>query len=293
VFNDCDNDGFYNRGDNCPLVANGPLEDNQADSDVDDIGDACDLAGAGGIGKGPNTPDGQPIVLTPNDLQVAMDISGPALGEGTPTPTPTPTATPSVTGTVPATVTGTVTVTATATAPGVEDICSPVIPGTYNGLVRLNGVPAPGGYEVIAKVGGAEWGSAVVSGGRYAMDIPGHLVAAPPCFEAGALAFEINGATCTTTPPTDTWAAGLHDVDLSCAAVPTATATATPAATTPAPSPTKTATPTATPAKPPPTGGGGLSGDQGLPLWAIVVAGWASLMALAGLGTLATRVVKR
>jgi hypothetical protein len=95
------------------------------------------------------------------------------------------------------------------------------------------------------------------------------------------------------TPATDAWASGLHDVDLSCAAAATATATATPAATTPAATPTKTATPTATPAKPPPTGGGGLGGDQGLPLWAMIVAGWASLMALAGVGTLATRIVKR
>jgi hypothetical protein len=30
-----------------------------------------------------------------------------------------------------------------------------------------------------------------------------------------------------------------------------------------------------------------------LPLWAMIVAGWASLMALAGVGTLATRIVKR
>ena len=275
---DCDGDFFRNRGDNCPLVAN-----DQADADTDNIGDVCDIRG-----NGPTTPDGEPIVVDPS---VDVDISGPACGEATPTPTPTPTATPSVTGTVPATVTGTVTT--TATTPPVEDICPPVIPGTYNGLVRLNGVPAPSGYEVIAKVGGAEWGSAVISGGRYAMDIPGHLVAAPPCFEAGALTFEINGATCTMTPATDAWASGLHDVDLSCAAAATATATATPAATTPAATPTKTATPTATPAKPPPTGGGGLGGDQGLPLWAMIVAGWASLMALAGVGTLVTRIVKR
>ncbi|MCJ7510638.1 MAG: hypothetical protein MUP14_07120 [Dehalococcoidia bacterium] len=53
--NDCDLDGYNNRQDNCPLVANGQLQDNQADSDSDwmvlnadlgpssdAIGDACD-----------------------------------------------------------------------------------------------------------------------------------------------------------------------------------------------------------------------------------------------------------
>ncbi len=39
---DEDGDGYVNRGDNCPLVANGLSEDNQADDDGDGIGDACD-----------------------------------------------------------------------------------------------------------------------------------------------------------------------------------------------------------------------------------------------------------
>jgi hypothetical protein len=304
---DCDKDGYLNRLDNCPTVPNGctdaecagsnpydPSWDNQADADADMIGDTCDTSPPG---NGKNTPDGARIVTDP-DLTADVDIDGLDCTTGTPTPTPTPTPAGSVTPTVtvPSTVISTVTTTPTATVPPVEDICPPVIPGTYNGLVRLNGAPAPSGYEVIAKVADKEWGSATVSGGRYAMDIPGHLSAGPPCFEAGALAFEINGAKCTTTPTADTFAAGLHDVDLSCAAV--ATATPTPAATTtPAASPTKTATATATatttPAKPPPSGGGGLSGDQGLPPWAIVLAGWCSLMVLAGLGTVATRIVKR
>jgi len=48
---DYDNDVFANRGDNCPLVANGPNQaDNQTDTDMDDIGDACDPY--------PYTPDG-------------------------------------------------------------------------------------------------------------------------------------------------------------------------------------------------------------------------------------------
>lgn len=39
---DEDNDGYQNRQDNCPLDPNGEAEDNQEDSDLDTIGDACD-----------------------------------------------------------------------------------------------------------------------------------------------------------------------------------------------------------------------------------------------------------
>jgi Thrombospondin type 3 repeat len=47
---DHDGDGFPNRGDNCPIVAN----PDQRDADRDDIGDACD--------PNPQTPDGAEIV---------------------------------------------------------------------------------------------------------------------------------------------------------------------------------------------------------------------------------------
>ena len=39
---DHDGDGYLNRGDNCPLLANGEAETNQKDSDLDQIGDVCD-----------------------------------------------------------------------------------------------------------------------------------------------------------------------------------------------------------------------------------------------------------
>ena len=42
VDSDEDADGYPNRQDNCPLDANGEAEDNQADEDSDQIGDACD-----------------------------------------------------------------------------------------------------------------------------------------------------------------------------------------------------------------------------------------------------------
>ena len=48
---DEDADGYLNRQDNCPLVANGEAEeDNQGDRDLDQIGDACD--------PNPDDPDG-------------------------------------------------------------------------------------------------------------------------------------------------------------------------------------------------------------------------------------------
>ena len=61
---DEDLDGYLNRQDNCPLVANGENEDNQADSDVDEfgnevgdqIGDACD--------PNPDTPDGELLIVS-------------------------------------------------------------------------------------------------------------------------------------------------------------------------------------------------------------------------------------
>ena len=277
LFNDCDGDSFYNRGDNCPLVANA----DQADADADDIGDICD--------PNPNTRDGSSIVVQAPALQVDIDITGgtacSAVGEETPTPTPTPTATAAATGT--ATATGTPTPEGTATPTTVAgEGCAPVIPGTYNGLVRLNGAPAAAGYEVTAVIDGTEWGSAIVSGGRYALDVPQKLPAAEPCFAAGTITFQVNGATCE---PTEEWASGLHDVDLTCAAVPTVVPPTVPPGT-----PTVPATPVVTPVKPPSTGGGGLGGPaDGLPLWALTLAGWAALTAVAGFGTLAARMRKQ
>jgi hypothetical protein len=168
----------------------------------------------------------------------------------------------------------------TPTEPSVEDICPPVFPGTYSGLVRIDGQPAASGYEVTASVDGMEWGSAIVSAGRYAMDIPDHLPSVPPCFEGGTITFAVDGMTCTASPDAE-WAAGLQAVDLDCApAAPPVTPTEEPTPTTPA-------APTVTPVSPPPSGGGGLAGSStGLPLWALALASWAGLTIVAGLGTL-------
>jgi hypothetical protein len=166
------------------------------------------------------------------------------------------------------------------------ETCSPVFPGTYNGRVLIDGKPAASGYQLTATIDDLQWGSAIISGGRYAMDIPDHMPTVQPCFEGGTITFALNGMTCTPAEEgADVWNAGIRDVDLNCAPVaPPVTPTVTP---TVAPPPTVTpAGPTVTPAKPPSTGAGGMAGSgPGLPLWAMALAGWVGLMAVAGLGT--------
>ncbi len=53
---DQDFDGYLNRQDNCPQAPNGLSQDNQADADMDGIGDACDTIANGS--QGPTVPDG-------------------------------------------------------------------------------------------------------------------------------------------------------------------------------------------------------------------------------------------
>jgi hypothetical protein len=101
---DEDDDGYTNRGDNCPLVANGADPDNQADRDTDSIGDACD--------QNPDTPDGG--TASPVDVTVTADV---VISGGAPAASPTTApASPTTAAASPtAAATGTAVATATAT----------------------------------------------------------------------------------------------------------------------------------------------------------------------------------
>ena len=78
---DEDGDGFMNRGDNCPAVANA----DQTDKDADYIGDICDTAGAGGIGQGPDVADGTPVTTV---VEAPVEITGGAPAESPTTAAP-------------------------------------------------------------------------------------------------------------------------------------------------------------------------------------------------------------
>ena len=175
-------------------------------------------------------------------------------GTATPTATPEATATPEGTAT--------------------PQTCAPVIPGTYNGTVTVNGVPAPDGTTVTASIGGVAWATDTTSGGRYVFDVPATLPTTEPCFSGGEVSFTCDSAAATETA---TWNSGLHDLNLTCGAASTATVP-------PPVTVTVTVVPsTATPVVPPPTGMGA-GGDGGFLWWPLALAA-AALAAVAGLYT--------
>ena len=98
---DEDGDGCYNRGDNCPLVANGAADaDNQGDSDFDGIGDACDPNpdDADSEGEAPEASTSQDVTITEAAATPAVETPTPTVAPpATPVATPTPAVTPAPT----------------------------------------------------------------------------------------------------------------------------------------------------------------------------------------------------
>jgi hypothetical protein len=68
---DADGDGVPDASDNCPTIANGPAEDNQADGDSDGLGDACDNC----VAKS-NPPASYPAFRTTTGGQLDDDADG-------------------------------------------------------------------------------------------------------------------------------------------------------------------------------------------------------------------------
>jgi hypothetical protein len=105
---DEDGDDYLNRGDNCPLAANGVADaDNQKDSDFDGIGDACD--------PHPNDADSEGEALESFGSQDVTITAAAAPTVETPTATVAPPTAPAATPTAVATPTAAVTPTASPT----------------------------------------------------------------------------------------------------------------------------------------------------------------------------------
>jgi hypothetical protein len=98
---DEDGDIYSNRGDNCPLVANGVAAGgNQKDSDSDGIGDACDPNpdDADSEGEAPEVTLAQDVTITAAATATPSPTAKATPPAATPTPPPakSPTATPAV-----------------------------------------------------------------------------------------------------------------------------------------------------------------------------------------------------
>jgi hypothetical protein len=171
------------------------------------------------------------------------------------------------------TTTATPEATATEEATATPQTCAPVIPGTYNGTVTVNGAPAPDGTAITASIGGVAWATDTTSGGRYVFDVPATLPTTEPCFSGGDISFTCDGAAAAETA---TWNSGLHDLNLTCGPVPTETVVPTEV-------PTETVTtPVATPTALPPTGMGS-GGEGGGFLWWPLALAAAAFTAVSGL----------
>jgi len=116
----------------------------------------------------------------------------------------------------------------------VQTSCPPALPATYSGTVRVDGQPTPEPLTLTASIDGQDWATAVISDGRYDIDIPQHPPQTPPCFPgSGTILFTLDGYTCMPAEKEEgarwvalgyrSFAPGLHDVDLVCLPAPTPT----------------------------------------------------------------------
>lgn len=139
---DHDSDNYYNRGDLCPLVANGPAQKdvagvgNQLDTDMDDIGDACD--------KNPTTPDGELIERSPTDTVTITGGAAAATPTVAPAETPAPTVIALVTPTVAPKLTPKATPTAAATAAATPKV-TPTVVAPKTTPTAISGAAGGGG----------------------------------------------------------------------------------------------------------------------------------------------------
>jgi soluble lytic murein transglycosylase-like protein len=122
----------------------------------------------------------------------------------------------------------------TSTPSAAKATCTPVVPSTYSGTVRVDGEPAADALTLTASIDGQAWATAVTSDGRYTISIPQHTPETPPCFPGnGTILFTLDGYTCMPAEEQDgtQWVAcgyhsftpGFHDVDFVCLAMPTPT----------------------------------------------------------------------
>jgi hypothetical protein len=120
------------------------------------------------------------------------------------------------------------------TSSSARALCPPALPATYSGTVRLDGQPAVEALTLTASIDGEAWATAIISDGRYTMDIPQHAPETEPCFPgSGTIVFSLDGYICMPAEEREgtVWVAlgyrsftpGLHDTDLVCLATPTPT----------------------------------------------------------------------
>ncbi|MCJ7510274.1 MAG: hypothetical protein MUP14_05240 [Dehalococcoidia bacterium] len=153
---DHDADMYVNRGDLCVLVDNY----DQKDTDNDDIGDACDTVGAGGIGLGPDKRDGELLeVYLPSTVKLTGAAAAPTPTTVAPAVTPT-TVAPAVTPTTVAPAVTPTTVPAVTpkptptVAPAVTPKPTPTVAPKPTTVAPASPVPPTGGGGLLRSDGG-------------------------------------------------------------------------------------------------------------------------------------------